>query len=459
MKKQKMIRWLAWAVAGIACVAGGIHVNQKYQEREAAIRAIEARAQAKSQEEEDLANGILTWNGKKYRRNTAIRAILCIGVDTKGEMEAQNVAGKGGDADALFLVAQDAAKDEAQIVLIPRNTMTEIEVFDYFGNPIGTETKQLTLAYAFGDGREKSCELTVGALSKLLFGLQIDGYFAVNMDSIPYFNDAVGGVPITVEDEMIAEKYPDDFKMGETVTLTGDLTEKYVRFRDINEDGSATVRLPRQKGYLKSFIQRAKESQTADKTTITRLVDGIQEKAITNMAKDQYMDMGLAMLNSPKTMEDGDFIEAGNVSGTVRDIGLIYTQLCTIDNKDIYVPNSDLSASKIVNYNREPQRRVDLTFGADYTCRPEQVKAALHNAVSLVSGILPEPAPFVRVSGYGESNIEYTVRVWCKTADYWTVYYDLMEAVGAAFDAHGVSMSYPQMNVHVLDTPESAKKD
>ena len=156
-----------------------------------------------------------------------------------------------------------------------------------------------------------------------------------------------------------------------------------------------------------------------------------------------------------RPFEDGDFIEAGNVSGTVRDIGLIYTQLCTIDNKDIYVPNSDLSASKIINYNREPQRRVDLTFGADYTCRPEQVKAALHNAVSLVPGILP----VVRVSGYGESNIDYVVRVWCKTADYWTVYYDLMEAVGAAFDAHGVSMSYPQMNVHVLDTPESAKKD
>ena len=75
------------------------------------------------------------------------------------------------------------------------------------------------------------------------------------------------------------------------------------------------------------------------------------------------------------------------------------------------------------------------------------------------AGILPEPEPFVRVSGYGESNIDYVVRVWCKTADYWTVYYDLMEAVGAAFDAHGVSMSYPQMNVHVLDTPESAKKD
>lgn len=114
--------------------------------------------------------------------------------------------------------------------------MTEIEVFDYFGEPLGTETQQLTLAYAFGDGREESCELTAEALSKLLFGLKIDGYFAVNMDSISYFNDAVGGVPVTVDDEMVANQYPEDFKMGETVNLTGDLTEKYVRFRDVDED-------------------------------------------------------------------------------------------------------------------------------------------------------------------------------------------------------------------------------
>lgn len=101
-----------------------------------------------------------------------------------------------------------------------------------------------------------------------------------------------------------------------------------------------------------------------------------------------------------RPFEDGDFHRAGNVSGTVlRHRPSIYTQLCTIDNKDIYVPNSDLSASKIVNYNREPQRRVDLTFGADYTCRPEQVKAALHNAISLVPGILSEPEPLCACRG------------------------------------------------------------
>ncbi len=309
MKKHRIIRLIIGIVLVIACVWFGVYTYHRYEEREAAVREIEARSRQEKQAREDEENGILTLNGKRYRRNTAMRAILCMGVDTKGEMEAQNVSGKGGDADAIFLVAQDAAMDEAQILLIPRNTMTEIEVFDYFGNSLGTETQQLTLAYAFGDGREGSCELTEEALSKLLFGLKIDGYFAINMDSIPYFNDMVGGVQITVEDEMVTNKYPEDFKLGETVTLTGELTEKYVRFRDVDEEGSATVRLHRQKGYLKSLIQKAKESQEEDPSTITRLVNGIQEKAITNMAKDQYMDMALAMLNSPQNMGDDDFIE------------------------------------------------------------------------------------------------------------------------------------------------------
>lgn len=159
-----------------------------------------------------------------------------------------------------------------------------------------------------------------------------------------------------------------------------------------------------------------------------------------------------------KPFEDGDFIEAG-VSGTVKDIGLIYTQIQMPDNKLIYVPNSDLSASKVVNYSKEPQRRVDLTFGADYSCPIEDVKAALHTAVSRVDGVLAEPEPFIRVSEYAASNINYIVRVWCRNADYWNVYYDLLEAVAKAFDEAGVSMSYEHVNVHVLDTPEAVKKD
>lgn len=315
MRKPTWIQILTGCAIAAACIGFGIHAYHRYEEREAAVQAIEARGQQALQEEEDKKNGILTLDGKKYRRNTAMYAILCMGIDTKGEMEKHAVSQKGGDADALFLVAWDASRDEAKILLIPRNTMAEIDVFDYFGNSLGTEVQQLTLAYAFGDGREGSCELTADAVSNFLFGLKVDGYFAVNMDSIPYFNDMVGGVPVTVEDPMVADQYPDDFKLGERVLLTGDLTEKYVRFRDIDVDGSAGVRLTRQKGYLKAFIEQAKEAQKKDSSTVTKLVDGIQEKALTNMPKDQYMKLGMALLNSQEQMEDEDFVD---ISGEIR---------------------------------------------------------------------------------------------------------------------------------------------
>lgn len=156
-----------------------------------------------------------------------------------------------------------------------------------------------------------------------------------------------------------------------------------------------------------------------------------------------------------KPFEDGDFIEAG-VSGTVKDIGLMYTQLQTLDNKVIYIPNSDLSASKITNYSKEPFRRVELTFGADYGCAVADVKAALLDAVAQVDGVLSEPeAPFARVQEYAASNVVYVVRVWCRNADYWSVYYDLLEAVDASFRAAGVAMSYEHVNVHVMNTEET----
>ena len=92
MKKQNMIRWIAGAALGIACVGFGIHAYYRYEEREAAVQEMEARGQQENEDAEDQKNGILTWNGKKYRRNTAMRAILCMGIDTKGEMASQAVS-------------------------------------------------------------------------------------------------------------------------------------------------------------------------------------------------------------------------------------------------------------------------------------------------------------------------------------------------------------------------------
>ena len=146
----------------------------------------------------------------------------------------------------------------------------------------------------------------------------------------------------------------------------------------------------------------------------------------------------------------GEYVESGGVSGTVREIGLFYTQLTTLDNKAIYVPNSELSASKIINYTREPNRRVDLVFGAGYDHPTETVLTALREMVVTIPGVLTDPAPAVHVENYAASNIQYIVRAWCRHEDYWDVYYAIQEAVPGAFEKAGVSMSYEHMNVHMM---------
>ena len=157
---------------------------------------------------------------------------------------------------------------------------------------------------------------------------------------------------------------------------------------------------------------------------------------------------GIQVLVS-KPFKAGDYVEAGGVSGTVKEVGLAYTKLTTVDNKVISVPNGQISTEKIINYTTAEQRRVDLKFDTSYGDRPEQVIAAIQGVIGAHPKALFTPAPFVRVSAYKDSSIEYTVRVWCATDDYWDLYYDLLEQVKQVFDQQGIEMTYPHLNVHL----------
>ncbi len=159
---------------------------------------------------------------------------------------------------------------------------------------------------------------------------------------------------------------------------------------------------------------------------------------------------GLTLLIA-KPFKAGDYVEAAGKAGTVKAIGLFYTQFNTLDNVAINIPNSDVTGTTIKNYSREPLRRVDRVFSASYDSSTEDVKAAIREAIARDERILPDPAPFVRLSEYKDSCIEYTVRVWCRGADYWDVYFDLNENVRECFSEKGVEMTYNHMNVHVLD--------
>ena len=162
---------------------------------------------------------------------------------------------------------------------------------------------------------------------------------------------------------------------------------------------------------------------------------------------------GIQVLVS-KPFKAGDYVEAGGVSGTVREVGLAYTKLATVDNKVISVPNGQISGEKIINYSTAEKRRVDLVFGVSYDSDSQQVLTCIKSVVGAHPKALFTPEPFVRMSGLKDSCIEYTLRVWCATEDYWDLYFDLLEQVKASFDQHGIEIPYNQLDVRIVERKE-----
>ena len=159
---------------------------------------------------------------------------------------------------------------------------------------------------------------------------------------------------------------------------------------------------------------------------------------------------GMQLLAS-HPFKPGDFVEAGGCSGTVTEIGMFYTKLTTPDNKLIQIPNSTIASANVINYSAQVSRRVELKVSASYDAPTDKVLALLTQMAAEHPLVLADPEPAIHVDGYGDNAIAYVMRVWCANADYWTVYYDLMDGFKAAFDRAGVEMTYPHLNIHMRD--------
>jgi len=145
----------------------------------------------------------------------------------------------------------------------------------------------------------------------------------------------------------------------------------------------------------------------------------------------------------------GDFIESSGKEGIVKSISLLSTTLTTPDNKDIFVPNGTMIGSIITNFSTEATRRVDLDFAIAYGTDPERVKKVLTVLADQHELVLSDPAPFARLTKHGDSALIFTLRVWCKNSDYWTVRFDLLEQVNEAFKKLDIEIPYQQMDVHL----------
>lgn len=155
------------------------------------------------------------------------------------------------------------------------------------------------------------------------------------------------------------------------------------------------------------------------------------------------------MLLATHPFRVGDFIDASGTSGTVEDINFSCVSLLTPDNKIIRVPNKQIINSIITNFSEQPKRRVDITFNVAYSANSDKVKAIMGDAIKRHPKVLKNEPIFVRTTAYAASGIDYTLRVWASGADYWDVYFDLLEGIKADFDSNGIEIPYNQLDVHV----------
>lgn len=187
---------------------------------------------------------------------------------------------------------------------------------------------------------------------------------------------------------------------------------------------------------------------------------GIDVSSIVALASVLTLALSLALQNmvsnviggftilSTHPFHSGDYVEIAGQSGTVQEINMSYTMLATPDNKLVSIPNSAVVAAQIVNYTSAESRRVDIPVSAAYSAPTQKVIDALALAGTVDNALL-DPAPQAVITGYGDSAISYSLRVWVKSADYWDVYFSVTQRIKTIFDEQGIEMTYPHLNVHL----------
>jgi small conductance mechanosensitive channel len=164
----------------------------------------------------------------------------------------------------------------------------------------------------------------------------------------------------------------------------------------------------------------------------------------------------MIMINRP--FDEGDYVDIGGVAGTVKAVSIVSTVVTTPDNQVIVVPNSKVWGNVITNVTASRTRRVDLVFGIAYEDSIEEAQRVLEAVVRAHPLVLPEPEPVIRVNALGASSVDFVCRPWALSSDFWTVYWDLTRQVKEAFDKAGISIPFPQTDLHVRIPKDIAGK-
>lgn len=270
---------------------------------------------------EELRNdpSIIWYGGKPYRYNDNLTTILAMGIDQRSAKIEQKygVSGESGQADTIFLIVMDTKKDKMKMISMSRDTMCPVKTFDYKGNYIGDSKNHLGLAYAFGDGKHKSCQYMVDTVSNLFYGIPIHSYLALNMEAIIKINDAIGGVTVTVPEDLT--EVDKSFVEGATVTLKGRPALLFIKWRNIWMNHSNQLRMERQRIYIKSFIEQALKAITKDLRLPIQIYNSLEGEMVTSITLDQVTHYATKVLSMKISGDNIVSLKGEPKVGTVYD--------------------------------------------------------------------------------------------------------------------------------------------
>ena len=242
-----------------------------------------------------LLEEVVEFEGQKYQLRSNVETMLIMGLDKFGDSVGDASYNNDRQADFLLLLVFDKEREVTTAIQINRDTMTEVSVLGLGGKKVGTVTQQVALAHTYGTGSGDSCKNTVEAVSKILGGVKINHYLSITMDVVALINDAIGGVTLTVKDDLTS--YSDRLVKGEELTLKGDEALIYVRSRYSAADSSNKARMERQRQYLEAMYTQMTDSMAADDDVLDDVILDASEYIVTDCTSAQ-LELFLHRLSS-----------------------------------------------------------------------------------------------------------------------------------------------------------------
>lgn len=283
------------AVVLLIRLSGRASLLGKAEAAAPSLEPVKAQELLTREEEESWQEGWVKYHDTIYAYNEDIMTFLIMGIDKNSEAREVEEGTDGGQADALFLAVMNPHDKTIKVIGINRNTMTDIDIYNEEGAYVTTKEAQIAVQHGFGNGVEKSCEYQKKAVARLFYHLPIHGYAAINMSAIPTINDAVGGVELTVLEDLTAKD--NSLKKGETIRLMGESAFWYVKYRDTKVFGSADTRLERQKQYVNAFIAAAKKAAKQDITVVINLYQAVSSMMITDITLDEAVYLATVLMD------------------------------------------------------------------------------------------------------------------------------------------------------------------